>query len=111
MSWTRPVPSWWERKGNCNPRAHPQVSNEQGEFTITDLAPGAYKLTVSYVGFQPFESDVTWEMMRQSDIDIKMQVASVGESVLSQPNGRAAKPKRSIALATRTTSCRCSPPR
>jgi TonB-dependent receptor len=68
------------------------VSNEQGEFAITDLAPGSYKLTVSYVGFQPFTSDVTLEGDETKHLDIKMQVASLGESVLvtaERPRGEA----------------------
>jgi len=34
------------------------VSDGQGEFTITNVAAGKYTLTVSYVGFEPFSTDV-----------------------------------------------------
>ena len=34
------------------------ASTMQGEFTISDLPPGPYKITVTYVGFTPFTSDV-----------------------------------------------------
>jgi Carboxypeptidase regulatory-like domain len=40
------------------PNAPPAVSNQQGEFTILNLAPGSYKVTVSYVGFAPTSKDV-----------------------------------------------------
>ncbi len=35
------------------------ASDERGEFSLADLAPGSYKIQVSYVGFKPFETDVT----------------------------------------------------
>ena len=34
------------------------VSDSQGQFTIPDVAPGHYTLTISYVGFEPFSSDI-----------------------------------------------------
>jgi len=34
------------------------VSNEQGLFLITDLAPGNYALTISYVGFTTFKKSL-----------------------------------------------------
>src|SRR5215472_15062032 len=35
------------------------VSNTQGEFTIADVAPGKYEMSVNFVGFSPFTSEVT----------------------------------------------------
>src|ERR1700676_2304710 len=35
------------------------TTNAQGEFTITDLTPGTYTVTVSYLGFAPFTMSVT----------------------------------------------------
>ena len=34
-------------------------SNAQGEFALHDLAPGTYKVLVSYVGFHPYEKEIT----------------------------------------------------
>ena len=41
------------------PRAGTFTSNAQGEFNITNLAPGTYTVLINYVGFQPFTQDVT----------------------------------------------------
>src|SRR5947209_14295661 len=35
------------------------VSDNKGEFTINDLAPGEYILTATYVGLAPFEKKIT----------------------------------------------------
>jgi len=35
------------------------VSDEQGNFTFNGLAPGSYDLTISFVGFSGFTSNVT----------------------------------------------------
>src|SRR5579864_6996980 len=41
------------------PKGVAVASNAQGQFSISDLAPGRYTLTVSYVGFKPFSSEIT----------------------------------------------------
>src|SRR5438270_5079420 len=41
------------------PKGTSAVTNTQGEYTITDLAPGHYTVTISYVGYQPYSTDVT----------------------------------------------------
>jgi TonB-dependent receptor len=41
------------------PTGKSAVSDGHGEFTITDITPGKYTLTVSYVGFDPYSTDVT----------------------------------------------------
>ena len=40
------------------PQAATAVSNAVGEFTITNLSPGSYTVTVTYVGFSPFTAKV-----------------------------------------------------
>jgi len=58
------------------------VSNTRGEFTITDITPGAYKLTINFVGFSPFTTDVTVTAGQAARVDATMQVASVTEQVV-----------------------------
>jgi len=41
------------------PSAGTVTTNGQGEFTITNLAPGTYTVMISYVGFEPFIQEVT----------------------------------------------------
>ena len=40
------------------PRNFSVATDSQGEFSINDLAPGSYTVTVSYVGFSPFTASV-----------------------------------------------------
>src|ERR1700676_3943963 len=35
------------------------ITNQQGEFTITNVVPGTYTVTVTYLGFSPFKTSVT----------------------------------------------------
>src|SRR6516164_4311550 len=57
------------------------ASNMQGDFTISDLAPGPYKITVTYIGFAPFTSDVNVAAGQPTRLDAKLQVASKAEEV------------------------------
>src|SRR2546429_9071290 len=41
------------------PNGYAVTTDAQGAFTISDLVPGKYTLTVSYVGFKPFSREVT----------------------------------------------------
>lgn len=58
------------------------ASDAQGEFAITDLAPGAYKLQVSYVGFAPFETDVAVTAGEINHVEARMTVHSQSEQIL-----------------------------
>src|SRR5262249_60933000 len=40
------------------PKGHTVATDNQGQFTISDVPAGEYKITVSYVGFAPFETAV-----------------------------------------------------
>ena len=57
------------------------VSNSQGEFNFTDLAPGSYTVTVSYVGFAPGSIDVTVAAGQVTRVEATLKVASTGEEV------------------------------
>ena len=57
------------------------VSDGQGEFTFTDLVPGSYTVTVSYVGFAPFSADVTVSIGQMARLDAVLKVASAREAV------------------------------
>jgi outer membrane receptor protein involved in Fe transport len=58
------------------------VSNSQGEFTITGVAPGHYTLAVSYIGFAPFSVDVTVVSGQTANVNAVLQVAKTSEEVL-----------------------------
>ena len=41
------------------PLGRTATTDGQGQFTISEVMPGKYTLTVSYVGFKPFSREVT----------------------------------------------------
>ncbi|MGA3096067.1 MAG: TonB-dependent receptor [Bryobacteraceae bacterium] len=67
-------------------------SDAQGEFTVTDLAPGPYKIQISYVGFDPFETDVTVKAGETASVEARLKVHSENEQVIvtaERPRGEA----------------------
>ena len=67
-------------------------SNSDGEFTLTNLMPGSYKLQVSYVGFRPYEKDITVAAGEIQRLDVTMAVSSANEEILvtaDRPRGEA----------------------
>jgi len=64
------------------PRMTRTATNGQGEFTIPDLLPGEYTLTVSYVGFSPFSSKVTVPPGQVARVEAVLKVATKSEQVM-----------------------------
>ena len=58
------------------------VSDEQGQFFISDLNPGSYTVTITYVGFGKFEKMVDVAAGQRVIVDAEMQVQSKNETVL-----------------------------
>jgi len=58
------------------------VSDSQGQFRITDLAPGQYTVTVSYLGFAPFTKDVTVQSGQEANADAELQVAAQNDQMI-----------------------------
>jgi len=58
------------------------VSDEQGQFSISDLNPGSYTVTITYVGFGKFEKTVDVAAGQRVNVDAEMQVQSKNETVL-----------------------------
>ena len=63
------------------PTGKSAISNGQGEFTITDIVPGRYTLTVSYVGFDPFSTDVNVTGDAASRVEAVLQIGKHNEVV------------------------------
>lgn len=63
------------------PRAAATASDGQGEFTITGLAPGSYKVTISYLGFSPYSSTVNVTSGQIVRVDASLRVASQVEEI------------------------------
>lgn len=64
------------------PRVSPTVTNAQGEFTLSDLAPGDYTLSVSYVGFTTFSKKVTVAAGQVTHVEAVLSVATKSEEVM-----------------------------
>lgn len=58
------------------------VSDAQGQFRITDVAPSEYTLMVSYVGFSAFTATVKVEAGQSASVDAVMKVAGVTDQVV-----------------------------
>jgi outer membrane receptor for monomeric catechols len=58
------------------------VSDSQGQFNISDVARGAYTLTVNYVGFVDFTGSVTVVAGQTAHVNPVLKVATATEAVL-----------------------------
>jgi hypothetical protein len=58
------------------------VSNNQGEFTLLDVAPGDYKLTVTFVGLATLTQDVHVTAGEPTHADAMLQVGTKNEEIL-----------------------------
>jgi outer membrane receptor protein involved in Fe transport len=58
------------------------VTNETGDYTIPNLAPGNYELRAEAPGFRPYhETGLTLQLEQTLRRDIQMQVGSVSETI------------------------------
>src|ERR1700686_5343902 len=74
------------------PRGPATVSDQQGLFTITNVPPWEYTITVSYVGLLPYTSTLTVTAGQTTSIDAVLKVAGVNEEVTvtaARPRGEA----------------------
>lgn len=53
-----------------------------GDYFVSDLAPGTYTVTISYVGFALFTKPITVVAGQTATVDAKLEVASVKDQVL-----------------------------
>src|SRR6266478_808304 len=64
------------------PNGYAVTTDAQGAFTISDLAPGKYTLTVSYVGFKTFSKDVTIDSADVTNADTALEIETVNQQVI-----------------------------
>ncbi len=57
------------------------VSDARGTFTVTDLEPGTYTVTVSYVGFSPYTSKIGVTAGATTEVEAALKVASSRQEV------------------------------
>jgi TonB-dependent receptor len=58
------------------------VTDAQGQFTIPDVAPGKYTVTISYVGFKAFSKEVSVGSGGTANVDGELRIDTVTESVI-----------------------------
>jgi hypothetical protein len=58
------------------------ASDGQGQFAISNLAPGTYAVVVSYVGFSSFETSATVTAGQTARVTAVLKVSSESESVI-----------------------------
>src|SRR6202521_3031911 len=58
------------------------VSDDQGQFTISDMPPGKYTLAVLYMGFAPFSKEVTVTSGEVSNMEAVLQIEGVNGRVI-----------------------------
>ena len=64
------------------PNGYAVTTDAQGAFTISDLVPGKYTLTVSYVGFKPFSREVTIASGGVENVVPVLEIETVSEQVI-----------------------------
>jgi TonB-dependent receptor len=64
------------------PTGRRAVSDDQGQFKITDVAAGEYALTVSYVGLSNFTKTVKVAAGQATSVDAALNVAGVAEQIV-----------------------------
>ena len=82
------------------PAAQPETSSGQGAFFFNSLTPGNYKVTVSFVGFEPFTKDVTLSAGQTTQIEAVLKVKSASDEVIvtaERPHGDAEAINRTLA--------------
>ncbi len=58
------------------------VSNAQGQYSISDVPPGSYTLSVSYLGFAPFSTPVSVTVGASAQADTELKIEAVNEQVV-----------------------------
>src|SRR5258708_28868557 len=63
------------------PGGQTATSDGHGEFTIANIPPGKYTLTVSYVGFEPFSTEVNITGEAAQRVEATLQIGKQSEMV------------------------------
>jgi len=87
-------------KVTLQPQVRPITTDGQGEFTVTEVNPGTYAVTVSYVGFDTYSGSVTVVAGQTAHIDAVLKIGKVSDQVIvtaDRPFGEAEAINRTLA--------------
>jgi len=87
-------------KIELQPQVRPITSDGQGEFTITEVDPGTYSVTISYVGFAPYTGSVTVAAGQTIRVDVTLKIGTANDEVIvtaDRPFGEAEAINRTLA--------------
>jgi len=87
-------------KVELKPQVRPITTDGQGEFTVTEVTPGDYSVTVSYVGFDPYMGSVTVVAGQTAHFDAVLKVGKANDEVIvtaDRPRGEAEAINRTLA--------------
>ncbi|MGD0860988.1 MAG: TonB-dependent receptor [Terracidiphilus sp.] len=87
-------------KIEMQPQIRPVTTDGQGEFTVTEVTPETYFVTISYVGFTPYSSSVTVVAGQTTRVDAVLKVGSANDEVIvtaDRPFGEAEAINRTLA--------------
>jgi TonB-dependent receptor len=73
------------------PRGQTTVTNQEGQFTIANLPPGEYTITISYLGMLPFTKELKVSGGAEVRVDAVLQVSAKEEITVTaaRPRGEA----------------------
>ena len=89
-----------DAKIEMQPQIRPVTTDELGEFTVTELTPATYTVTISYVGFTPYTASVNVVAGQTAHIDAVLKVGSANDEVIvtaDRPHGEAEAINRTLA--------------
>jgi TonB-dependent receptor len=69
-------------KVELQPLGQTAVTDAEGAFKISDLAPGSYTVNISYFGFSTFSKQVTLAAGGTTHVDAELQIETVSEQVI-----------------------------
>jgi len=64
------------------PLGQTAVTDAEGAFKMSDLAPGSYTVNITYVGFSTFSKQVTLAAGGTTNVDAELQIETVTEQVI-----------------------------
>ncbi|HEY2472461.1 MAG TPA: TonB-dependent receptor [Terracidiphilus sp.] len=87
-------------KVDIQPQLRPITTDQQGEFTVTEVVPGQYAVTISYIGFAAFKGIVTVSAGQTARFEAVLKVSSASDEVIvaaDRPHGEAEAINRTLA--------------